>query len=100
MNKAYRTKEQLIVDLQAKFPDIPVDYFTQVDTQWRRKAELTLEFKRRMEKKKAKRLQKVQRAKEEAANAAKTREKTAGGLKQAVKSQRGKPQASGGKVAQ
>ena len=49
VNKAYRTKEQLIVDLQAKFPDIPVDYFTQVDPHWRRKAELTLEFKRRME---------------------------------------------------
>lgn len=49
VHKAYRTKEQLVEDLQAKFPSIPAAYFTEVDTQWHRKAELTLEFKRRME---------------------------------------------------
>ena len=48
VHKPYRTKEQIVADLQLKFPEIPPEYFAEVDLNWRRKAELTLEFKRRM----------------------------------------------------
>ena len=46
--KPYRTSEQITADLQIKFPSIPPEYFLEVDPNWRRKAELSLEFKRRM----------------------------------------------------
>ena len=46
--KPYRDRQQIVEALKLKFPDIPTHLFESHDAQWKDKAQLLLEFKRRM----------------------------------------------------
>jgi hypothetical protein len=47
--KPYRNRAALVEALQQKFPLIPVELFSKKDTDWKEKAAMQLEFRRRMQ---------------------------------------------------
>ena len=48
VHKPYRSRADLVAHLQQQYPEIPPEAFAQVDSDWERKAQMTLEFRRRL----------------------------------------------------